>query len=173
MGDASASGDSVTGMAPSGGRRRVRPGSLTGWRPATLTQARRRAGLSKTDLAHHLGVSPATVWTLENGQTPSLTVLPALCAGLGVDLQTLADVTVVRAARLAVGLSVPELARRTGMSVTAMRHLDSGSFPAVDTTMRLITEARQPVTCDLDCVLRVLEAEHQRLALPRFMTEAE
>lgn len=100
--------------------------------PASLRDARHRAGLSQGDLADLIGVSHLTRVSLwERGlEQPRPEVVPRLAAALGIDALDLYEAgpggPSLAVLRHVAGMSIAELARRTGIPNTRYHRIENG-----------------------------------------------
>ena len=94
---------------------------VTGWRPERLRAARRKAGLTQSALAAHLGLATWTVsaWERADGQAPTVRHLTDLARALGTspyDLAPLPPAATLRDLRQRAGLRTVDLAVELGIT---------------------------------------------------------
>jgi transcriptional regulator with XRE-family HTH domain len=105
------------------------------FRTELVQEARERLGLSRSELAELAGVTRERVWAWERGRDqPTASVVPPLARALGLSPMDLLDVDPDRptfaALRIAAGVTLQDLAHRTGIPYTRVHRIERGTSSA-------------------------------------------
>lgn len=105
------------------------------FRTALLQEARERLGLSRSQLAELAGVPRERLWAWERGRDqPTASAIPSLARALGLFPMDLLEVDAAAptfaAIRITRGVTLQELAKRTGIPYTRIHRLERGTTRA-------------------------------------------
>jgi transcriptional regulator with XRE-family HTH domain len=147
------------------------------FRSGVLRSTRGNTGMTQVELAERVGVAPAAVRSWERGvDQPTAANVSRLAAALGVDArdfyEAISGPPMVAVLRHAAGLSLMELATRSGLAYSRCRRIEKGTVRPTRADVAALSKGLGVTAAELRRALGTAADDQKAAAVRKAATRA-